>query len=100
VIGSTGKIIKAVKEAPAGTKWAIGTELHLVHRLKQEHPQQEIHFLTPTVCLCATMFRIDLPHLCWSLENLAAGTPVNVIRVETDTARWALKALQRMLQVK
>ncbi len=58
----------------AGTKWAIGTELHLVNRLKQEHPEQEIHFLSPIVCMCATMYRINLAHLCWSLENLEAGT--------------------------
>ena len=70
------------KQAPAGTKWAIGTELHLVNRLKHEHPEQEIHFLSPVVCMCATMYRIDLAHLCWSLENLAAGTPVNVIEVD------------------
>lgn len=98
--GSTGKIIKTVAAAPAGTKWAIGTELHLVNRLKQEHPEQEIYFLSPVVCMCATMYRIDLAHLCWSLENLAAGTPVNVIEVDDDTARWALVALERMLEVK
>jgi quinolinate synthase len=98
--GSTGFIIKAVKAAAPGTKWAIGTELHLVNRLKQEHPEQEIHFLSPVVCMCATMYRIDLAHLCWSLENLAAGTPVNVIEVDEDTARWSLIALERMLQVK
>ena len=74
VRGSTSKIIKTVEAAPPGTKWAIGTELHLVNRLKQEHPEQEIHFLSPVVCMCATMYRIDLAHLCWSLENLAAGT--------------------------
>jgi quinolinate synthase len=100
VVGSTGKIIRAVEEAPAGTRWAIGTELHLVNRLKHEHPEQEIHFLSPVVCMCATMYRIDLAHLCWAVENLAAGTPVNVIEVEPETARWALEALQRMLQVK
>jgi quinolinate synthase len=100
VVGSTGKIIRAVEQSPRGTKWAIGTELHLVNRLKHERPEQEIHFLSPVVCMCATMYRIDLPHLCWSLENLAAGTPVNVIQVETETARWALVALERMLQVK
>ncbi len=98
--GSTGAIIRAVKEAPAGTKWAIGTELHLVNRLKHEHPEQEIHFLSPTVCMCATMYRIDLPHLCWSLENLVAGTPVNVVRVDDETAADALKALERMLEVR
>jgi quinolinate synthase len=100
ISGSTGKIIDVVKKAPAGTRWAIGTELHLVNRLKKEHPEQEIHFLSPVICMCATMYRIDLAHLCWSLENLAAGTPVNIIEVDPDTARWSLVALQRMLEVK
>ncbi len=100
VQGSTGKIIREVDGAPPGTKWAIGTELHLVNRLKQEHPEQEIHFLSPVVCMCATMYRIDLAHLCWSLENLAAGTPVNVIQVDDETAHWSLVALERMLSVK
>jgi quinolinate synthase len=98
--GSTGKIIKTVDAAPPGTKWAIGTELHLVNRLKQEHPEQEIHFLSPVVCMCATMYRIDLAHLAWSLDNLAAGTPVNVIEVDYETARWSLVALERMLEVR
>jgi quinolinate synthase len=100
VSGSTGKIIQTIEKAASGSKWAIGTELHLVNRLKQEHPDKEIHFLSPVVCMCATMYRIDLAHLCWSLENLAAGHPVNVIRVDDQTARWSLIALQRMLQVK
>ncbi len=100
ISGSTSKIIRTVEEAPPGTKWAIGTELHLVQRLKHEHPDQEIHFLSPVVCMCATMYRIDLAHLCWSLENLAAGTPVNVIEVEPQTAHYALVALERMLSVK
>ncbi len=98
--GSTGKIIKTVEAAPPGTKWAIGTELHLVNRLKQEHPEQEIYFLSPVVCMCATMYRIDLAHLCWSLENLSAGTPVNTIEVDEETARWSLVALERMLEVR
>jgi quinolinate synthase len=100
ISGSTSKIIQTVEQAPPGTKWAIGTELHLVHRLKKEHPEQEIHFLSPVVCMCATMYRIDLAHLCWSLENLAAGRPVNVIEVDPDTARWSLVALERMLEVR
>lgn len=100
VSGSTSKIIQTVQAAPPGTKWAIGTELHLVHRLKKEHPEQEIHFLSPVVCMCATMYRIDLAHLCWSLENLAAGQPVNVIKVDEETARWSLVALERMLEVR
>jgi quinolinate synthase len=100
IVGSTGKIIKEVQQAPPGTKWAIGTELHLVNRLKHEHPEQEVHFLSPVVCMCATMYRIDLAHLCWSLENLAAGTPVNIVKVDEETSRWSLVALERMLQVK
>ena len=99
VSGSTGKIIETVRAAPAGTRWAIGTELHLVNRLKQEHPDQEIHFLSSVVCMCATMYRIDQAHLCWSLENLAAGTPVNVIQVDEETSRWSLVALERMLAI-
>ena len=98
--GSTGHIIKTVEGAPAGSKWVIGTELHLVNRLKDEHPEQEIYFLSPVVCMCATMYRIDLAHLCWTLENMAAGTPVNTIEVDEETAQWSLVALQRMLEVK
>ena len=98
--GSTGKIIKTVEAAPPGSKWAIGTELHLVNRLKQEHPEQDIHFLSPVVCMCATMYRIDLAHLCWTLENLQAGTPVNKIEVDEETAKWSLVALERMLEVR
>jgi quinolinate synthase len=100
ISGSTSRIIETVRKAPAGTKWAIGTELHLVNRLKKEHPEQEIHFLSPLVCMCATMYRIDLPHLCWSLENIVVGTVVNEIRVKEDVSRWSLIALERMLSVK
>ena len=100
VSGSTGEIIRTVKASTPGTKWAIGTELHLVNRLKNEHPEQEIHFLSPVVCMCATMYRIDLAHLCWSVENLAAGAPINVIEVDEETTEWSLRALERMLQVK
>ncbi len=99
ISGSTSKIIETVRRAPAGTKWAIGTELHLVNRLKAEHPEQEIHFLSPIMCMCATMYRIDLAHLCWSLENLQAGHVVNQIHVKQDIADWSLIALQRMLDV-
>ncbi|MEZ6105172.1 MAG: quinolinate synthase NadA [Pirellulaceae bacterium] len=100
ISGSTGKIIDVVKQAPAGTKWAIGTELHLVNRLKAQHPEQEIHFLSPVVCMCATMYRIDLAHLCWTLENLIDGQAVNVIEVDEETSRYSLIALERMLAVK
>lgn len=100
ISGSTSKIIDVVKAAPAGTKWAIGTELHLVNRLKKEHPDQEIHFLSPVVCMCATMYRIDLAHLCWSLERLDEGRPTNIIQVDAATSTWSLVALQRMLDVR
>jgi len=100
VSGSTGKIIDVVQKSPAGTKWAIGTELHLVNRLKAEHPEQEIHFLSPVVCMCATMYRIDLAHLCWCLENLRDGCVVNEILVDEETTKWGLIALERMLAVK
>ena len=72
----------------------------LFNRLKKEHPEQEIHFLSPLVCMCATMYRIDLAHLCWSLENIVRGTIVNQIHVKEDVARWSLIALERMLTVR
>jgi len=100
LVGSTSFILKQVESAPAGTTWAIGTELHLVKRLEQAHPDQTIRFLSPTVCMCATMYRIDLAHLCWSLEHLERGKPVNVIRVDDETAKWAVTALERMLAVR
>jgi quinolinate synthase len=99
ISGSTGKIIQTVKTAPPGTKWAIGTELHLVNRLKKEHPEQEIHFLSPVLCMCATMYRIDLAHLCWAIENLIDGCVVNQIQVDRQTADFSLAALERMLTI-
>jgi quinolinate synthase len=99
-VGSTSYIIRQVEDAPPGTKWAIGTELHLVKRLEKNHPEQTIRFLSPVVCMCATMYRIDLAHLCWSLEHLERGKPVNVIRVDDETAKWAVTALERMLAVR
>lgn len=100
VSGSTSAILKTVQQAPPGTKWAIGTELHLVNRIKQQHPDQEIHFLSPVVCMCATMYRIDLAHLAWSVENLLEGEVVNSIEVDSETAANSLIALERMLEVK
>ena len=76
------------------------SELHLVNRLKQQHPEQEIHFLSPLVCMCATMYRIDLAHLCWSLENIVRGTFVNPIVVKEEVDKWSLVALERMLAVR
>ncbi len=99
LVGSTEFIIKTIEAAPAGTAWAIGTELNLVKRLAAQHPDKRIVFLDKTVCYCATMNRIDLPHLVWALESLVAGTVVNRIQVEPETERYAKIALQRMLDL-
>lgn len=99
IIGSTESIINTVEKAPVGSKWAIGTELHLVNRLKSENPDKEIHFLSSMVCMCATMYRIDLPHLCWAIENLVQGHVVNEIKVPPQVREWALVALDRMLNL-
>jgi quinolinate synthase len=98
--GSTAYIVDQVRKAPPGTKWAIGTEVHLVNRLKQQHPEQTIVVLSDCQCLCTTMYRIDLPHLCWVLENLVDGNIVNEIRVDDHTRKWSLVALERMLSIK
>jgi len=90
----------AIREASPGSKWAVGTEIHLVSRLADLHPDKAVRSLAGIQCLCTTMYRIDLAHLCWSLENLATGTPVNVIEVDAETARLSLVALERMLSVK
>ncbi|HMP02957.1 MAG TPA: quinolinate synthase NadA [Gemmatales bacterium] len=100
LVGSTEYILRTVREAPAGSEWAIGTELHLVNRLKAEHPDKTVHFLSTMVCMCATMYRIDLPHLCWVLENLVQGVVVNRIVVPPDVAINARLALERMLTVR
>ncbi len=99
LVGSTEFIIKTIEAAPAGSSWAIGTELNLVQRLAAAHPDKNIVFLDKTVCYCATMNRIDLPHFVWALENLVAGHEVNVIAVDPDTEHWAKVALQRMLDL-
>jgi len=98
-VGSTEYIIKALEAAPAGSKWAIGTELNLVQRLANRFAPEdkEIVFLDRTVCFCSTMNRIDLPHLVWTLESLAEGTLVNRIEVDPETERFAKLALERML---
>ncbi len=96
-VGSTEKIIRALDAAPAGSHWAIGTELNLVRRLALTHPDKTIHYLDSTVCFCSTMNRIDLPHLTWALESLASGRVVNRIVVDADDAHWARVALDQML---
>ncbi|MEI6307540.1 MAG: quinolinate synthase NadA [Actinomycetes bacterium] len=97
VIGSTEMIIKTVKDSPAGTKWAVGTELNLVQRLANENPDKEVVFLDKSVCYCSTMNRIDLPHLVWAMESLVAGQVVNQITVVPEVAKYAKVALERML---
>jgi quinolinate synthase len=97
VVGSTEAIIRTLDAAPTGSAWAVGTELNLVRRLAARHPDKQIVFLEETVCYCATMNRIDLPHLVWSLESLARGEVVNRITVEESVAENARLALDRML---
>ncbi|TMR96013.1 quinolinate synthase NadA [Nonomuraea basaltis] len=96
-VGSTEYIIKKLEAAPAGSSWAIGTELNLVKRLAQMFPDKSVSFLDRTVCYCSTMNRIDLPHLVWALESLVLGEVVNQIKVDEDTTHWAKVALDRML---
>ena len=97
LVGSTEYIIRALEAAPAGSSWAIGTELNLVRRLAKAHPDKTVVFLDKTVCFCSTMNRIDLPHLVWMLESLVQGRVVNQISVEPETARHARAALEQML---
>jgi quinolinate synthase len=96
-VGSTEYIIKKIEAAEPGTSWAIGTELNLVKRLADRHPELNIMFLDRNVCYCSTMNRIDLPHLVWALESLVKGEVPNVIEVDPDTEHWAKVALDRML---
>ncbi|WHP18129.1 quinolinate synthase NadA [Cellulomonas sp. ES6] len=97
MVGSTEYIIKALDAAPAGSSWAIGTELNLVRRLAAAHPDKQISYLDSTVCFCSTMNRIDLPHLVWAMESLLDGRVVNRIVVDADDAHWARVALDQML---
>ncbi len=97
LVGSTEFIIRTLEQAEPGSAWAIGTELNLVKRLAQQHPDKTIVFLDRTVCFCSTMNRIDLPHLVWALESLVEGRVANRIVVDDETAHWARVALDQML---
>ncbi|GAC1662133.1 MAG: quinolinate synthase NadA [Candidatus Acidiferrum sp.] len=99
-IGSTEGIIKAITESPAGTEWAVGTEIHLVNRLSKELTDHKVISLDSSVCVCTTMFRITPQHLLWALENLAAGNVVNRISVDERTRHYARVALDRMLSLR
>jgi quinolinate synthase len=95
--GSTELIARTISEAPAGSKWAVGTEINLVTRLARENPDKLVFCLDPVVCPCATMYRIHPAYLCWVLEKLMEGQIVNRVQVDEDTARYARIALDRML---
>ncbi|MCB0914665.1 MAG: quinolinate synthase NadA [Actinobacteria bacterium] len=96
-VGSTEHIITTLEAAEPGSAWAIGTELNLVRRLAERHPDKQIVFLDRTVCYCSTMNRIDLPHLVWALENLVEGRVINQITVNARDAHDARVALDQML---
>jgi len=97
--GSTESIIKAVSSSPAGSRWAIGTEINLVNRLARLNPDKEIHSLSPFQCLCSTMYRIKPKYLLWVLDNLVHGEVKNQITVDHATAKSAKIALDRMLEI-
>ena len=100
-VGSTEYIIKTIREAGPGTRWLVGTELNLVNRLHEQYKHQgkQVHFMSPMVCMCSTMFRTDPQHLAWVLENLVEGQVVNPVRVAPEEAAQARLALERMLEV-
>ncbi len=97
--GSTEHILKLVTEAPAGTKWGIGTEINMVSRLARECPDKSIFCLDPVICPCSTMYRIHPHYLLWCLESLVNGEVVNRVRVPDDVATHARVALERMLAI-
>ncbi|MCC6322980.1 MAG: quinolinate synthase NadA [Phycisphaerales bacterium] len=97
--GSTEFIIRTISSAKPGSRWAVGTEVHLVQRLARAAAEKDVHvrILSDCQCLCTTMYRIDQEHLCWVLDNLAEGNVVNRITVHPEARKWALIAIQRML---
>ena len=97
--GSTEYIKKVISEAPAGTQWAVGTEVSLVNRIAAENPDKVIFSLDPVVCPCSTMYRIHPAYLSWVLDGLNEGVVVNQITVPDDIAQQAKIALDRMLAV-
>ena len=98
-VGSTEFIIKRIEEGGPGSKFAVGTEIHLVKRLAQEYPDRFVASLDDCGCLCSTMYRISPQHLCWVLESLVAGQVLNRVQVDEETRRWARLALDRMLEI-
>jgi quinolinate synthase len=100
-IGSTERLIKMIADAPAGSKFAVGTEIHLVNRMGKEFARESKMVITldESGCLCTTMFRISPQHLCWALENLVEGNVVNRIQVPDEVKHWSRVALDRMLEI-
>ena len=98
--GSTEQIIRAVAESPSGSTWAIGTEINLVKRLAKLHPDKKIVSVADGGTACIMMARIDLPHLCWVMDNLAAGRVVNRVQVDEPIRADAMSALERMVSLK
>ena len=100
-IGSTEGLLKIIRQAPEGTMFAVGTEIHLVNRMGKEFAGEGKRVITldDSGCLCTTMFRISPQHLCWALENLVEGNVVNQIKVKDDVKHWARVALDRMLEI-
>ncbi len=97
--GSTEYIIDTIRDAPAGTTWAVGTEINMVRRLDAELPGKQVFCLDPVICPCSTMYRVHPAYIVWCLEHLAADEIVNQIVVAPDIAREARVALDRMLTV-
>ncbi|GHO86138.1 quinolinate synthase NadA [Dictyobacter formicarum] len=97
--GSTEYIIEQIAKAPAGSQWAVATEINLVHRIAQENPDKFIFCLDPIVCPCSTMYRIHPAYVAWVLEELLEGNVINQVSVDEETAHWARVALQRMLDL-
>jgi len=101
-VGSTEGLIKMIADAPAGSKFAVGTEIHLVNRMAREFAGEGkmVMTLDESGCLCTTMFRISPQHLCWALENLVEDNVVNRIQVPDEVKHWARVALDRMLEIR
>lgn len=97
--GSTSHILNTIKAAPAGSKWAIGTEINLVNRLASEYPELDITSLSPFQCLCTTMYRVRPRWLLESLRSIKRNDPINIITVPAAIKENSLKALDRMLQI-
>jgi quinolinate synthase len=99
-VGSTEQILKRIAEAPPASAWAVATEIHMIRRLAKEHPDRLVVSLDDCLCMCSTMYRISPQHLCWTLQSLLSGQVVNRVTVDPETKRWALEALNRMLEIK